>query len=114
MQSSPAIGADGTVYVGSYDNNVYALDGQSGQLKWKYITGGFVQSSPAIGADGTVYASSNDGKIYALDGQTGEVFGSFDTACDGSSPTIGSDGTIFAAGGISLFALFCTSGSKLF
>ena len=39
--SSPAIGADGTIYVGSYDDNLYALtdNGTSGSLKWKYATG---------------------------------------------------------------------------
>ena len=39
--SSPAIGADGTIYVGSWDDNLYALtdNGTSGSLKWKYATG---------------------------------------------------------------------------
>ena len=32
--SSPAIGADGTVYVGSADNMTYAFDGATGALKW--------------------------------------------------------------------------------
>ena len=52
--SSPAIGSDGTVYVGSYDNKLYALNGKAGVKLWEFETGGEVRSSPAIGSDGTV------------------------------------------------------------
>ena len=38
-RSSPAIGADGTIYVGSDDDNLYALNPADGSLKWKYATG---------------------------------------------------------------------------
>ena len=69
--SSPAIGEDGTVYIGSHDSMVYALDGRTGAKKWEFKTGSRVGSSPAIGADGTVYVGSFDNKIYALDGKTG-------------------------------------------
>jgi len=66
VYSSPAIGIDGTVYVGSWDKKVYALDGKSGAKKWKFQTGDRVCSSPSIGSDGTVYIGSNDKKIYAI------------------------------------------------
>jgi len=56
--SSPAIGADGTIYVGSYDFNLYAIN-PDGTQKWAFPTGGMpVASSPAIGADGTIYVGS--------------------------------------------------------
>ena len=71
VYSSPAIGADGTVYVGSCDGKVYALN-PDGSLKWSYTTGDSVYSSPAIGADGTVYVGSGDGKVYAFN-KTGPV-----------------------------------------
>ncbi len=63
---SPAVGGDGTVFVGSTDGNFYAIDGQSGQLKWKFNVGQPVNSSPAIGSDGTVYFAADDGNLYAL------------------------------------------------
>lgn len=50
VQSSPAVGSDGTVYFGSSDKNVYAVDGATGALKWKFTCKGWVYSSPAIGA----------------------------------------------------------------
>ena len=65
VRSSPAIGTDGTVYVGSYDNKVYALNGKTGAKKWEFTAEGDVFSSPAIGADGTVYVGSRDTKVYA-------------------------------------------------
>ena len=39
--SSPAV-ANGVVYVGSYDKNVYALDASTGAKLWSYTTGGYV------------------------------------------------------------------------
>ena len=64
--SSPAIGSDGTVYVGSWDKNLYAINGKSGVKLWEFETGGVVRSSPAIGSDGTVYIGSLDNKLYAI------------------------------------------------
>ena len=74
--SFPAISADGTVYIGSEDKKVYALNGATGTKKWEFVTGGKVWSSPAIGADGTVYVGSDDKKVYALNGKTGPRNGS--------------------------------------
>ena len=93
--SSPAIGADGTVYIGSNDNNVYALDGQTGAKKWVFATRGEVRSSPAIGADGSVYVGGG-WATYCLDGQTGQKKWMFEE--DGAahaSPAIGADGTVY-------------------
>ena len=62
VESSPAIGSDGTIYFGSDDGNFYALD-SFGNLKWKFPVQNaeIVRSSPAIGADGTIYFGSEGG-----------------------------------------------------
>ena len=70
MLSSPVVGVDGTIYIGSYDGNLYALK-PNGPLKWNFRTGGSA-SSPAVGADGTVYVGSDDGNLYAIDSGTGQ------------------------------------------
>ena len=62
----PALGADGTIYVGSEDDNLYALTPNGALLKWKYATGSAIISSPALGADGTIYVGSNDDNLYAI------------------------------------------------
>ncbi len=59
----------GTVYIGSDDGTVTALDAATGRLRWTYTTGSRVDSSPAV-AGGTVYAGSDDGQVYALDAGT--------------------------------------------
>jgi len=63
--SSPAIGADGTIYFGSDDSYLYALS-PDGRLKWRYQTGKWMRSSPAIGADGIIYFGSGDNYLYAI------------------------------------------------
>ena len=66
VYSSPAIGPDDTIYVGSLDNKLYAINGKSGVKLWEFKTGGRVWSSPSIGSDGTVYVGSGDDKLYAI------------------------------------------------
>jgi outer membrane protein assembly factor BamB len=64
--SSPAVAADGTVYVGSRDTRVYALT-SSGSLRWSYAAVDTVETAPALGADGTVYVTTSGGRVFALD-----------------------------------------------
>ena len=96
VASSPATGSDGTVYVGSENYKIYAINGKSGVKLWEFVTGSNVWSSPAIGSDGTVYVGSEDGKLYALSGKSVVKLWEFETggAVD-SSPAIGSDGTVY-------------------
>ena len=67
--SSPTI-ANGTVYIGSGDQNVYALDAATGALRWTFATGDVVHASPAV-ANNTVFIGSWDRNVYALDAATG-------------------------------------------
>ena len=73
--SSPAIGPDGTIYIGWGDNYLYgpSIDGglyalnPDGTVKWYYRTGNWIdESSPAISSDGTIYFGGVDGILYAL------------------------------------------------
>jgi serine/threonine-protein kinase len=57
--------ANGVVYVGSVDNNVYALNAKTGAKLWSYTTANSVESSPAV-ANGVVYVSSEDNNVYAF------------------------------------------------
>ena len=75
--STPAV-ANGVVYVGSFDNNVYALNALTGAKLWSYATGGPVYSSPAV-ANGVVYVGSDDQNVYALNALTGAKLWSFAT-----------------------------------
>jgi len=78
--SSPAID-NGTLYIGSGDHNVYAIDATTGALRWKFTTGDVVHASPAI-AGGVVYIGSFDRYFYALDAATGALRWKFLTGDD--------------------------------
>lgn len=78
--SSPAV-ANGCVYFGSSDGNVYALDEKNGVLQWKFETKGPVHASPAI-VDKTIYIGSWDSYLYALDAESGAEKWRFKTGED--------------------------------
>jgi len=50
--NQPAIGGDGTVYVGFHSGHIYALDGSSGELYSSYETGEGMQASFSISKAG--------------------------------------------------------------
>ena len=112
-----AMGADGTLYFGdATDDNVYAVNSQTGAIVWQFATGAIIDAAPAIGADGTVYVVSYDGNLYALDGATGAKKWSqtisIVNAVNASSPTIGSDGTVYVGSQSGqLFAIDGSTGS---
>ena len=94
--STPAVGPDGTLYLGSGDTGLYAINGRTGTLKWRYATGSQIVSSPVIGGDGTVYIGSNDSNVYAINGQTGAL--KWKVTTQGpieSSPALSGNGTLY-------------------
>ena len=96
IASSPAIGSDGTVFIGGGDRRIYALDGTSGTNKWEFLTNGSLYSSPAIGPDGSLVIAGGDGRIIALNAATGAR--KWENRVGGvvySSPAIGADGTVY-------------------
>jgi len=92
--SSPAIGTDGMIYIGSSDNKLYALN-PDGSERWNFTTGGLIHSSPAIGSDGTIYVGSKDSNIYAINPDGSEKWNFTTGSIVDSSPAIGSDSTIY-------------------
>ncbi|MCX6951531.1 MAG: PQQ-binding-like beta-propeller repeat protein, partial [Verrucomicrobia bacterium] len=96
VDATPAVGPDGTVYVGSWDGKLYALS-PAGVKKWEYATGAgnYLYSSPALGADGTIYFGAGDGNFYALrpDGTLKWTYPAGDWI--DSSPAIGANGFIY-------------------
>lgn len=82
VTGTPAI-ADGTVYVGSYDGTLYALDARKGTLRWQYATGAQaferdmsvplgISGSPAV-TGGLVIVGDADAVLHAVDRQSGAL-----------------------------------------
>jgi outer membrane protein assembly factor BamB len=71
VMSSPSV-ANGIVYFGSQDHNVYAVNAKSGNLIWKFATNNTIESSVAV-ADNKVVTGAEDGYVYCLDAYTGKM-----------------------------------------
>jgi len=94
IESSPVIGSDGTIYIGSDDDYLYAIN-PNGTKKWSYKTGDSIKSTPAIASDGTIYIGSDDDYLYAIN-SNGTLKWRYQTGDSvQSSPAIGTDGTIY-------------------
>jgi len=98
ISASPVVDED-SVYFGSWDQHVYALDKHTGKLRWQFETGNAVTTVPAID-EKVLYVGSRDGYLYALeaaDGRlkwkvpasTGKITASTNGAWVDCSPTIG-------------------------
>jgi hypothetical protein len=95
--SSPAVAMDGTVYVGSFDGKLWALN-PDGSAKWTFRAGLEIKSSPAVAAGGSVYFGSRDRKLYALNPNGAEKWHFKIGGWIDSSPAIASDGAICFGG----------------
>ena len=93
-ESSPALGEDGTIYLGLWNGDFRAFQ-PDGSPKWVFHGPREIKSSPAVGADGTIYFGSRDRRLYAL---TPDGKKKWDFATAGwidSSPGLAKDGTIY-------------------
>ncbi len=102
VASSPSV-VNGVLYVGSNDNNVYAIDSSTGDFKWSKKTNDWVRSAPAV-FENSVYAGSNDNLVYSFQINNGDIRWTFKTGdVVDSSPIIlkdrvyagSEDGTIY-------------------
>ena len=78
VESSPLV-QDGTVYVGAWDNKVYALDAATGAVKWATETDAQIVSSASwidaatAGGSPAIVIGTNGGSLYSLDAATGAI-----------------------------------------
>lgn len=132
--SSPVLHGQ-TLYFGSDDGNVYAVDAATGRQVWKRATRGPVPATPAV-ADDTVYVGSYDGHFYAFNARTGAMRWKFATGGERhfeakglhgmtplaqtffdpydiylSSPVVVGDAVFFGSGDGHLYALDRATGS---
>jgi outer membrane protein assembly factor BamB len=109
--SSAATVSNGTVYIGSADKKLYAIDAASGQQKWQFETNGMVRSTPAV-SNGKVFFGSYDHYAYAVDAATGSLSWKVDTKREVVSSPLVIDGTVYLGSRCSdLFALDAVTGN---
>jgi outer membrane protein assembly factor BamB len=70
---TPAVGTDGTLYVGTFGKEMIALDTtNNGAIKWRFSTQDWIWSGPAF-ANNVLYFGDLSGNFYALDASIGSV-----------------------------------------
>lgn len=112
LTSSPAVSA-GTVYVGSADDYLYAINATTGALVWRFKTGNsIVDSTPAV-VGGVVYVGSTDNYLYAVNATTGTQKWKFQTGgAINSSPAV-VNGTVYVGSADNnVYALNATTGAQ--
>ena len=93
IHASPII-VDGTVYVGSTDGTLYALDAERWGVKWTFRSGDAIRYAAAVW-NNHIYFSSRDNVVYALDVKTGELVWKFKSDTWIDSPPIISNGQVY-------------------
>ena len=111
--SAPTVAGD-AIYVLAGDGRVFALDRETGDVRWDVpIPNGFGTNSPSV-ADGLVYVGG-EGFVEALHAADGKTAWTFDTHHVGPMGTVVvADGVAYAGdGGGSLHALNARTGDPL-
>ena len=84
----------GVLYIGCYDNNLYALNAADGKFQWKYAADGGIVSRPAT-FDGNIFFGSEDQSLHVVSARTGKVVWTYHTQSPiHSSPRI-AEGHVF-------------------
>ncbi|MBN1855235.1 MAG: PQQ-binding-like beta-propeller repeat protein, partial [Pirellulales bacterium] len=66
--------AGDTLFFGSSaDDQIYALNAATGELRWSFFTEGPIRFAPTV-AGGRVYVGSDDGMVYCLSATDGALF----------------------------------------
>ena len=125
--SSAAV-VNGIVYVGSFDNNVYAFNASTGAKLWSFTS--FISRRgdrlfrflewqrlcitldrrKLWRANGVVYIGGGDGNFHALDGSTGAELWSY--SAYSSTPAVANGMVYFASDSI-VYALNASTGARL-
>lgn len=100
----------GMLFIGCYDNNLYALNAADGKFQWKYPTDGGIVSRPAV-YDGNIYFGSEDKRLHVISARSGKVLWTYYT--EGkihSSPRIAEGHVFIGADDHMLHAVNLTTG----
>jgi outer membrane protein assembly factor BamB len=104
--SSPSIAPDGTIYIGTWDGALHAVN-PNGTEKWMFKTDYWMteMTTPAIDKNGIIYVGSDDENLYALYPNGTEKWRCSLNGSIFSSPAISQDGTIFIGAYEKIYAI---------
>ena len=97
-RGGPAIGPDGTIYLGNAGGFMRAYSPIDGSQLWSFTTSGAIQVVPAIDNLGRLYFGTTTGNFYVLNSDGTLAYDMLDLGDSiHSSAVIGSNGTIYVA-----------------
>ncbi len=112
IRSKPAI-SDGLVYVGAYDNNLYAIDVENGEFRWKYPATDGIGTAPAVHKD-DVFIGSADKHLYCINRHNGRLRWRYQTGgAIYSSPTPYANYVFFGSDDSHLHAVNISTGRAI-
>jgi len=104
INGQAVVAPDGTIYVGSHDHQLYALN-PHGTERWSRDLGDPIYSTPLVDAEGNVYCGS-DGNRFVSFTPAGEQRFRIDTEGDADTGVVQApDGTIIFVAGRHLYAI---------
>jgi len=83
-----------TIFIGCYDNNLYAINAADGKFQWKYLTEGGIVSKPSA-YDGNIYFGSEDNRLHVVSVRSGKVVWTYYTDGPVRSSTCIAEGHVF-------------------
>jgi outer membrane protein assembly factor BamB len=99
LYTTPAIGKNGTIYIGSNEGYLFALEPINGNIKWKYNAGYPLQSSPILDTNDNIYFGAGQSVFSITDGLDraySRWLAPFDTSANvNSSPALGQNGFLY-------------------
>ena len=99
-----------TVFVGTHEGRVLALEAGDGRPRWTFSTGDRIVATPFF-ADGQVLVGSFDGKVYALDAATGVLRWAFNAKAPvTSTPTRVGDVVVVGSRAYDIWGLDAATG----
>ena len=109
FESTAAI-AGGTVFVGSFNGKLYAVDLSTGRKQWEFSTDLGFNAAPAA-REGLVYIGDIDGRFFCVDARTGKLKWHFDSEAEiNSSANFHRDHVLFGSQDGILYCLEAATG----
>jgi eukaryotic-like serine/threonine-protein kinase len=100
----------GSIYIGSYDHNLYSINAADGTMQWKFATDGGVVTRPAVNEE-NIFIGSEDKLLHVVSIRTGKVVWTYPT--EGrvrSSPRVAEGHVFFGSDDYRIHAVNLLSG----
>jgi outer membrane protein assembly factor BamB/tRNA A-37 threonylcarbamoyl transferase component Bud32 len=102
----------GSLFIGAYDNNLYALNATNGEFLWKFASSGGIVCKPAI-YEGNIYIGSEDQRLYCINMRSGqEIWSYYSNGAIRSSPYIAEGHVFIGSDDANLHAVNALSGRR--